>query len=155
MLSESEDERWYVVSLRLSGDGLDPDLATEVIGLQPAYAGRTGEHYNGNSRYARHRTNVWTHRVTDDDSVPFDEQIPPLLSHLEALPEAVEFVHQPGVDSDLFLGFAAGVGIGRTASFPADLLARIGALGLELTMDLYPPQRSLALWKYERVRALT
>ena len=153
MLSDSEDERWCVVSLRLWGDGLDPDLATAALGLQPSYAARTGDHYNHNPRYDRHRTNFWTLRVTDDDTVPFDEQIPPLLSNLEAAPDAVSFIRQPEIDADLFLGFAAGVGFGRTASFPADLLARVGALGIDITMDLYPPSPSLALKKYERLRA--
>lgn len=147
-----EDENWYQVSLRVVGDGVDPDAVTIVLGLEPRYTGRAGEHIRRNPKYALHETSLWTHSVTDDSSVSFEDQIAPLLDHLEARPAAAELFRQPDQEAELFLGFSTGRGLGSFAFFPPPLLSRLGALGLGIKLDLYPPSPSLALRRYEQAR---
>jgi hypothetical protein len=150
----NEEEKWYRVSLRLTGDGVEPDEVTAALGLEPTYSARKGDHFRQNPRYMVHRSNIWTHSVTADSNVPFEEQIPSLLDQLEARSVALDdLLDRADVEAELFLGFSSGDGQGGTF-FPPGLLSRIGALGLALDLDLYPPSPSFALRRYERVRAL-
>ena len=150
-----ENEKWYQVSLRLFSDDVDPDEVTVALDLEASYSARTGEHIRQNPRYAVHRTNIWTHSVTEDSTVPFPEQIGSLLDHLEQRRDALAaLLDRPDVEAELFLGFSSGNGQGG-ACFSAEQLSRVASLGLALNLDLYPPGKSLALRRYERVWALT
>ena len=101
--------------------------------------GRIGEHIGGNPRYALYRTNVWVHRYTEDDSFAFNDQLSEFITRLESRGEAVrELVGRPGVTGELWLGFSSGNGQGGF-TLPAALLNRIARLGLDVTLDLYPP----------------
>ena len=150
----TEDEKWYQASLRAFGSDVEPGEWTSALDLTPRYSARAGDHFRQNPRYAVHRTNIWTHDVTEDSAVPFTDQIPPLLSHLEARPvQLTRLLNRGDVEAELFLGFSSGNGQGG-AFFPPNLVARIGSLGLAINLDLYPPGRTLALRRYERARAL-
>ena len=150
----TDDEKWYRVSLRAGGSDMEPDEWTKSLELAPRYSALAGEHIRQNPRYARHRTSIWTHDVTGDDpSVPFADQIPPLLDHLEARSaQLARLLARGDVEAQLFLGFSSGNGQGG-AFFSPDLVARIGSLGLAISLDLYPPSRTLALRRYKRARA--
>ena len=52
----TDDEKWYKVSLRLSGEELDLRATTAALGLEPDVTGRAGEHIGGNPRYAEYET---------------------------------------------------------------------------------------------------
>lgn len=150
----TEDDKWYQAGLRAFGSDVEPDEWTASLELTPRYSARAGDHFRQNPRYAVHQTNIWTHDVTENSAVPFSEQFPPLLDHLEARAEQLAHLLDRGdVEAELFLGFSSGNGQGG-AFFPPDLVARIGSLGLAINLDLYPPGRSLALRRYERARAL-
>ena len=123
----TEDEKWCQVSLRAFGSDVEPDEWTAALELTPRYSARAGDHIQQNPRYAVHRTNIWTHSVTEDSTVPFTDQIPPLLDYLEARPEQLARLLDRGdVEAELFLGFSSGNGQGG-AFFPPDLVARIGS----------------------------
>ena len=133
-----DDQKWYRVSLRFLGDDLDLAAVTSALGLKPDIAGRIGEHIGGNPRYATYETNVWVHRYTDDD-LTFNEQLSGFIIRLEGRGEAVrELAARPGVTAELYLGFSSGNGQGGF-TLPAPLLTRITSLGLDVTLDLYPP----------------
>jgi hypothetical protein len=49
-----------------------------------------------------------------------------------------DLTSEPGVGGELFLRFSSGNGQGGF-TLPADLLTRISRIGLNLSLDLYPP----------------
>ena len=134
-----DDQKWYRVSLRFLGDDLDLAAVTSALGLKPDVADRIGEHIGGNPRYATYETNVWVYRYTEDDGLTFNEQLSEFITRLEGRGHAVrELAARPGVTAELFLGFSSGNGQGGF-TLPAPLLTRITDLGLDVTLDLYPP----------------
>jgi len=134
-----EDEKWHRVSLRFFGDDVDLAAVTSALGLKPDVTGRIGEHIAGNPRYAIYETNVWVYRYTEMDDLTFSNQLSEFITRLEDRAEALRhFVARPGVTAELFLGFSSGDGQGGF-TLPASLLSRIAALGLDVTLDLYPP----------------
>src|SRR5256885_9059343 len=70
----NDDQKWYKVSLRFFGEGLDVSSVAAKIGFKPDVVGRLGEHIRGNPRYALYETNLWVHRYTDDDALPLDRK---------------------------------------------------------------------------------
>jgi hypothetical protein len=135
----NDDQKWYKVSLRFFGEGLDVSSVAAKIGLKPDVVGRLGEHIRGNPRYALYETNLWVHRYTDDDALPFCDQLTELVTRLEQRSKSIRaLTSAPGVGGELFLGFSSGNGQGGF-TLPVELLARIAALGLDLSLDLYPP----------------
>ena len=135
----AEGERWQETSLRRSGDALPVDDVGAILGLAPEYVGRTGDHIKGNPRYTKHQTNIWTHRFTTETTVPFETQLAKAVTRLEVARDALAQLLRPkGVAGELCIGFGSGNGQGGFA-LSSDLLSRIGALGLEIWLDLYPP----------------
>jgi hypothetical protein len=134
-----EDQKWHKVSLRFLGDDLDLTAVTSALGLKPDVTGRVGEHIGRNPRYAIYETNVWVHNHTDNDTLSFTDQLSDLIGRLEHRAAAMrELLAQPGVTAELFLGFSSGNGQGGF-TLPASLLARIANLGLDVSLDFYPP----------------
>jgi hypothetical protein len=134
-----DDEKWHKVSLRFLGDDLDLAAVTNALGLMPDVTGRIGEHIAGNPRYAVYDTNVWVYRYAAMDHLSFSTQLSQFIARLEERSETIRhLVEGPGVTAELFLGFSSG---NRQGGFtlPASLLARIAALGFDVTLDLYPP----------------
>ena len=114
-------------------------LLAAKIDLKPDVAGRLGEHIRGNPRYALYETNLWVHRYTDDDALPFCDQLTELVTRIEERADSIRaLTSAPGVGGELLLAFSSG---NRQGGFtlPVELLARIAALGLDLSLDLYPP----------------
>ena len=134
-----EDAKWHKVSLRFLGDDLDLAAVTNALGLKPDVTGRIGEHIAGNPRYAVYETNVWVYRYAAMEHLNFSTQLSQFIAHLEERSKTILYlVERPGVRAELFLGFSSGNGQGGF-TLPASLLARIAALGLDVTLDLYPP----------------
>ncbi len=131
-------EKWFQVSFRLMGDSLPVDEMSTKLGIEPSNISRKGEHIKANPRYAKYQTNVWGLIWTKDSSVSFEDQISDLLDVLEHKQSALaEVLAMPSVRGELFLGFGSVHGQGG-AHFPASLLLRIAALGLDIDLDLYP-----------------
>jgi hypothetical protein len=126
------------VSLRFFEESLNVSSVAAKIGLMPDVAGRLGEHIRGNLRYALYETNLWVHRY-DDDALPFCDQLTELVTRLEERSDSIRaLTSAPGVGGELLLAFSSGNGQGGF-TLPVELLARIAALGLDLSLDLYPP----------------
>ena len=120
-------------------DNVDLAAVTSALGLKPDVTGRMAEHHRGNPRYAIYETNVWVHRYAEIESLTFSDQLSELMTRLEARAAAVrELLARPGVTAEFFLGFSSGNGQGGF-TLPASLLTRIARLGIDITLDLYPP----------------
>ena len=134
-----EEQKWFQVSLRLTGDSLPVNEIESKLGIVPSFIGTKGEHIRNNPRYAKYDTHLWGWKFTTDSTVPFDEQISDLLDILEPKKNILkELLSIPGIEGELFLGFSSECGQGG-AYFSPLLLTRISTLSLALNLDLYPP----------------
>ena len=140
LANEVNEDRWHRLSFRIFGDNLpEPQEIEERLQLSTYFEGRKGQHIRNNPRYAKHSTSFWGWRFTTDRTVGFEEQISQVLAVLE--PKATELkklLALPGIEAELFLGYGSESGQGG-AYFPASLITRVGALGLAMHIDLYPP----------------
>src|SRR5437870_928261 len=97
-------------TLRFSGDHLDPDRITAILGVQPTKAYRKGERYLAGPRagYVTGRTGVW---VLASDSVVNSAELDRHLEHLvnlifagpdrgERLKQLHELMSREGVKAD-------------------------------------------------------
>jgi hypothetical protein len=133
----SNDEKWYSVSLHLSGDNLPVEEIEATLGLEADFIAKKGE-LSDNARYIN-TFNLWASKSLTGDNVDFEEQITGLLDLLKPkMSELKKILALPEVEGELYLGFAAGNGQGGTTLSPK-LLQRIAACGLTLQIELYPP----------------
>ena len=134
-----EDWKWFRASLRFMGEELPVDEISDWLGVKADSLGRKGRHIRGNPRYGLYSTNIWTWRAVEGKSQDFETQILPVLNLLEAkTAELARIMAFSGVKAELILGFASGNGQGN-GSISSQTLSRIGALGLDIKLDLYPP----------------
>lgn len=136
-----EDGKWFRVSLRLSGDALDPVSIEAALGLKPWVVGLKGQPRRGKSgkAYAPYETNLWVYEHDAPENVRFEAQLTDLFSLLGSKTAVLkELCKTKGVEGDLFLGFSSGDGQGGDTLSPA-VLSQIADLGLSLCLDLYPP----------------
>jgi hypothetical protein len=131
-------KKWYRVSLRLMGDDLPVNNIESKLHVKPSYMGVKGEHIDGNPRRGKYETNVWGWRYSSESTVPFEAQIVGLLEKIEPIKsELLEILSNPGIEGELFLGFGSANGQGGAYLRP-DILQRVAACGLAISLDLYP-----------------
>ncbi len=137
----ADDEYWFAVSPRISGDGFDPTTVQALLGITPTYLGIKGEPRLGKDgrRYAPYKTNFWTHSVGASRKVGFDDQIDMLFQTLKGrLNVLSELAHREDVEAELFCGFGSGNGQGGDTIRP-ETMRILADIGLSLSLDLYPP----------------
>ena len=137
MFKETDDGKWYRVSLRIMGDALPIDEIEDSLGLVATDKNRKGSRHDVTGE--KRRTDVWVWATPHDSDVPFEKQIGDLLEIIEPKKEILKAIlQQPGVEGALFLGYGSDNGQGG-AFMSADILRRIADCGLALDIDLYPP----------------
>ncbi|BCM92471.1 hypothetical protein IAD21_04351 [Abditibacteriota bacterium] len=120
------------------GDNLPVNEIENRLDIRPSFTGKMGQHINGNPKYAKYPTHIWVWSVMDDSTIPFGRQIETVLEILEPKKHKLaKILASPGVEGELFLGFSSSNGQGNVYFSPS-LLARLGALGLSLNLDLCP-----------------
>lgn len=129
------------VSLRISGDDLDPSEIAKALGCEPTVGQRKGHVVTG-SKTGISRTikrGMWLLEVSDRQPEDLDAQIAELLSRLTPSLEVWRFIAER-YQVDLFCGLfmrATNEGLGIS---PASLAA-LGERGIELGLDIYSPTR--------------
>jgi hypothetical protein len=128
-------------SLRISGDDLDPDEATRLLGRKPDLARKKGEIVQLSSGEHASRTGMWS--VTADHRTPgdLDLQVGELLAGTtDDLAAWRRLADRYRVD--VFCGFFmkdANEGI----SISPLTLQRLGERGIALGLDIYAPSRAV------------
>ena len=131
------------VSYRLTGNDLDPDSITELVGLEPRTAYRKGElrTFPDGSFGAPHRFGMWSMSTeglvarTED----LDRHLVWLLDRLEPAGEQLRALVDGGYRADFFCGCFMG-GWNSGWEVPAGILERIGQLGARIGLDIYGPE---------------
>jgi Domain of unknown function (DUF4279) len=137
----TEDDKWFAVSLCFMGAGFDPRDVESRIGLTPTTMHVIGEKWTGKTgrEYGPAKDNVWSHRLEASSNVSFEIQIRSLLDRIAPHRDAVRtLAGTDQVEAELFCGFSSGSGQGGD-TISADTLGQVAALGLALSLDLYPP----------------
>ncbi|MCC6192133.1 MAG: DUF4279 domain-containing protein [Anaerolineales bacterium] len=121
-------------TFRLIGKDVDPDAASNMLGLTPSRAFRKGDP-RGESKTWPH--GLWTitsqHAV---DSTDLARHIEWLLDQLEPVRDQLESLRDGDVKADIDCFFESLTGHGGP-TFGPQLLARIASLDLELGLDIY------------------
>jgi hypothetical protein len=131
-------------TLRFSGDRLDPDRITAILGVQPTTAYRKGERYLAGPRagYVTGRTGVWV--LASDgaiDSVALDRHLEYLVAAIfaghdreERLKQLHELMSREEVEADVSC-FWRGPPGARPPSVPAKVISRLNRLPAEIETD--------------------
>lgn len=124
------------VSVRASGDALDPDAVTRALGVAPTFAARKGERRRSGDREIVQGTGVWYIEFAGAPAEwTLDEAIAALLDRLPAdlaVWDALAARHQ----LDVFCGLHMSAW-NRGVALPPALLRRLADRHLELDFDIY------------------
>jgi hypothetical protein len=129
-----------VVTLRISGDELDPVEITRALGCSPTHGQRKGETLTGASGRTRiAKFGMW--RLEAADRVPEDlnGQIAELLGQLAPSLDVWRGIGAK-YRMDLFCGLFMHV-TNEGLALSADSLAALGERGIELGLDIYGPAK--------------
>ena len=131
-------------TLRFSGDRLDPDRITAILGVQPTKAYQKGERYLAGPRagYLTGRTGVW---VLASDGAIDSAELDPHLEYLvapifagpnreERLKQLHDLMSRDGVKADVSC-FWRGRPDTRPPSVPAKVISRLNQLPAEIETD--------------------
>jgi ribosomal protein L19 len=128
-------------ALRISGDDLDPDEVTQLLGRKPDRAQRKGEFVQAASGEHTSRTGVWSVKAGSRTPGDLDLQIGELLAGTtDDLAVWRRLADRFRVD--VFCGFFmrdANEGI----SVSPLTLKRLGERGIELGLDIYAPSQKI------------
>ena len=136
----------HKLALRVFHPAMAPDAITAALGMSPNHAWRAGDPHvarDGTPRGVRAQS-YWAARLSASQWPPT-----PLAAAIDAwagklAPRApfLRRVRAEGGGAELFIGWFLADQGGDT--LPAELLARVAALGLDLAFDIYPAQGKAA-----------
>ncbi|MGQ3210372.1 DUF4279 domain-containing protein [Shinella sp.] len=122
--------------LRFSGDDLDPEEVSRILGTQPTKGVKKGgTHATPKGKEIVARTGMWTLSTPDESPSDLDKQVAALFSVLDGDLDACRAL-AVRFHGNIFAGlFLSGFNEGLSLS-PAKMRA-IGARGLILDLDIY------------------
>ena len=125
------------VSLRISGDGLDPDFLTQQLGMMPTLSARKGDPLPRERGGGTRDVGVWVYRP----EVPPDTELGDAIDLLLAsLPEDATLWEE--LTSTFAVDVFCGVFMqadNQSTRVDAAVLGRLARLGLPVSFDLYAP----------------
>ncbi len=132
-----DDEKWASAAFMASSLTITPDEMASRIGLPPTRSHQIGDPYSPRATDTQRTDHLYAVHANEPDSAPLQDHIQSLLALLE--PRAASIADLAAeAQLYLFCGFSSGNGQGGFTLTP-ETLTRIAALGLELSLDLYPP----------------
>lgn len=124
------------ISLRIRGDTLDPEFLTQQLGVAPTFSARKGDPLPSRAQPPS-RTGVWVYRL----DVPPDTELGGVIALLlDRFPDDSTLWEE--VTSSYSADIACGVfmeGDTQSTSVDAEVLVRLGRLGLPVSFDLHAP----------------
>ena len=132
------DTKWSAGSLRITSQTVSASEISACLGIVPDDQFERGTLTSPrNPRSYRREASVWIRRSGLGNDRWLDEHAAALAKLLDGHREELMRL-SVACDLELFLGFSSENGQ-EGCSLPAHLLAEIGALGLDIVLDLYPP----------------
>ncbi len=134
---EEEPYKWWAASLRIMSDVMSVEQISKRVGIAHPLGQMSRPRLDETGRDIR-RDRVWLLESEMTSDHPLDEQLEALLARIEPHAAAVRALRAEGCGVEFFTGFASSNGQGGVTLTPR-LLERIGELGADLSLDLYPP----------------
>lgn len=123
------------LSLRITGDSLDPDFLTQQFGVRPTLGARKGETTGEDDEAVWHRTGIWQYDLRAFESTELGETIGLLLEVFPndaTLWEEITSVYDAQVHCGAYLTADE-----QTTTIDADTMRALSRLGLPLQLSLY------------------
>lgn len=129
----------YELSLQLSHPTADPATFTEALGLdctgRRILAGEPRSTPKGTPLEGVYPRSHWSHRFQPREAVDLVSHVSSIVAQLEMASEFFRQHAADGGDAELFLGLFVDGNFDDI--LPAELLAQLGALGIDLRLDVY------------------
>jgi hypothetical protein len=134
----------YSVSLRVVHPTINPDSITNKLGLQPSrkwMAGEVRSTTKGNKLEGINKETYWTTRLHGGKSLfsrrmVLEDFLSEQIARLKKEEKYFRHIRKTGGRMELFVGLFCDKNIG--AEIPYSLLAAMGNLGIDLSLDIYP-----------------
>lgn len=138
----SDNDKWSSAAFVAMSETLPPDEIQKIIGLSPSRTHRIGDPVSPRSKATTHNRHYYSIQSTCNESEGMEKHIDEILCLLEPRIDTIRRLSK-NADLCLFCGFSSGNGQGGFTLSPA-MLARLTHLGLEVVLDLYPPETSIS-----------
>ena len=140
-----------VASLRVFGDDLEPEEVTRLLGHSPSRSWRKGEIQSSKSgRSFTRRSGAWLLEVDSAEPEDFNGQVAKLLGMLTN-DGTVWLQVTTRFEVDLFCGWFMGTSNEGVSVSPLTMSA-LGKFGIELSLDIYGPDREEAALAQQAVQ---
>jgi hypothetical protein len=123
------------LSVRITGDDLDPAAITRTLGIEPTFAARKGDMRESAGQRIVQRTGVWYIDLAESSEWVIDDAITTLLTHLPADPEVWHGLAETH-SIDLLCG-AFLFGWNRSFVLAPATLEALAARHMALSVDIY------------------
>lgn len=123
------EDGWAVASLRIASEELTADQISERLGLRSSSARQA----DGEPAFT-----VWMYDSGLEPSAPIEDHLYILMERLSDRRDAlIDLCQRANVE--IWLSHSPGPGVPHSAVFDHAVLAELGALGIDLVLDPYPP----------------
>jgi hypothetical protein len=126
-------------SLRVMGAGLDPALVSALLETEPTEQHLAGDANVGQEGriYAPYKEGLWSLSSAIGEESPLEEHILDLLDRINSQPSRMRELRNLGFRIDVFVGLFVAAGENPGVLLQESVLARLGDLGLALSLDIY------------------
>src|SRR5215472_6784482 len=128
----------YQVSLRIRHPTVPTVDISSALALTPRTSWTAGDAW-GPGQSARRESSYWSAVLEGESTLPLPEFLELASRNLEAHADFLQRIVNTGGRVEYFVGWFLNRDSGDV--FPASLLQRLGALGIDLSIDLYGPAR--------------
>ncbi len=133
-----EDEKWSSAAFVAVSESLSPKMIEENIGLPPTRSHMIGDPVSSRPNAPVRKTHYYSIQSMSNSTDPMEKHIDEIITQLEQRLEKIKRLEEKA-NLYLFCGFSSGNGQGGFSLSP-EMLTRLSRLGLELALDLYPPE---------------
>jgi hypothetical protein len=134
----------YSVCLRVWHPTINPDTITRKLGLQPSRKWMAGEARStpkGNKLKGINKETYWTAELHREKSLlsrkmALEVFLTEQLARLKKVEKYFRHIRKTGGHIEFFVGLFCDKNMG--AEVPSSLLAAMGKLGIDLSLDIYP-----------------
>jgi hypothetical protein len=131
------NEKWTRASFGVYGDAFDPGEINALLDVEPSRVFLKGDLIGPRSGDRRRRHSAWLLNSPLSENVPMELDLAWLLDILEPRRDQVQALAQK-YKVIFFCGFSSENGQGGFTITSA-MLARLAKLGIDFSLDLYPP----------------
>ena len=134
----------YSVSLRISHPTINPDTLSKRLGLQPSRKWMAGERRStpkGDELKGINKETYWTADLHREKSLlsrkmALEDFLAKQLVRLKKVEKYFRHIQKTGGRIEFFVGLFCDKNMG--AEIPSSMLAAMGKLGIDLSLDIYP-----------------